>query len=384
MFDVEIPEEALEPGEEAGEAARRGPMATAVRETAQSLRERQDAEARIRRENDALAHEHVRLKRAGLVILSVPTHAVVADALTRDRSSAADADLAELKASILALGLSNPIRVAPMPDGRFALIQGWRRLRAFIELEGEHRDGRFTHIPACRTPDGDMRETSYRRMVDENMVRKGVSFAEMARLARSYAADPASGCPDADTAVTALFRSASYQKRSYIRAFIDLLDRLGDGLAHPEALSRNLGLDLRRALDDRPDLAETLRQTLAARPDRSAEEEASILRAALSEPGRTARDSGPEAARGAAAPAPVPVSGRPAMPALAGRRALTLLVDTALGPVRCVAGDGRLTLQGATDFAAMPPQRLEHAIRAALTALAGEDGAEREGTIRPD
>ena len=47
---------------------RRGPMATAVQENAEALRSRAEAEAAIRAENDALAHELVRLKREGLVV----------------------------------------------------------------------------------------------------------------------------------------------------------------------------------------------------------------------------------------------------------------------------------------------------------------------------
>ena len=44
-------------------------------------------------------------------------------------------------------------------------------------------------------------EVSYRRMVDENLVRKSVSFAEMANLARSYAIDPCVGAPGMEEAI---------------------------------------------------------------------------------------------------------------------------------------------------------------------------------------
>ena len=43
--------------------ARRGPMAAAITENAEALAERRAAEERIRAENDALAHELVRLKK---------------------------------------------------------------------------------------------------------------------------------------------------------------------------------------------------------------------------------------------------------------------------------------------------------------------------------
>jgi ParB family chromosome partitioning protein len=366
MFEIELPEGALETGAATEDGARRGPMATAVRETAESLRERRDVEAGIRLENDALAHEHVRLKRAGLVIQLIPAHMVEATKLVRDRASDRDADLAELKASIMALGLSNPIRVEPRPDGRYELIQGWRRLRAFLELEAEHRDGRFTHIPACHAPTDDALETSYRRMVDENLVRKDVSFAEMAGLARRYAADPATGCGDVDRAVTTLFRSAGYQKRSYIRAFAELLERVGDALAHPEALSRNLGLDLRRALDATPALADHMRAALAAAPARSAAEEAAILRRVLDDaaapPGPTSGLRATPSARAPAVPAP-------------RLRAVTVAIETQAGPIRCVAADGRLTVRGVADFSMIAPHRLELALRGLMQALSDGDDA---------
>jgi ParB family chromosome partitioning protein len=368
MFEIEAPDDGFETEPAATEPSRRGPMASAVRETADSLRERGALEAAIRAENDALAHDHVRLKRAGLIIQPVPTHLVDATKLTRDRASDRDADLAELKASIMALGLSNPIRVEPTPGGRYELIQGWRRLRAFIELEGEHRDGRFTLIPACHAPAGDALETSYRRMVDENLVRRDVSFAEMAQLARRYAADPATGCDDVDRAVAALFRSAGYQKRSYIRAFVELLDRLADALAHPQALSRNLGLDLRRALDATPGLADRLRAALAAAPGRSAEEETEILRRVLAGAGAQAAS-----AKAAGATPPDRAEGGRADPAAARRlRRVSLAVETAAGPVRCVAAEGRLTLWGPADFAGIAPRRMERALRAFMRALSDE------------
>ena len=74
MFDVDLPDDLetfpagkVEPPAPAT-GNRRGPMATAISETAESLNERQEIEAKIRAENDALAHEHVRLKKLGLIV----------------------------------------------------------------------------------------------------------------------------------------------------------------------------------------------------------------------------------------------------------------------------------------------------------------------------
>lgn len=353
MFDIEMPEDAPEaPAPSAERGERRGPMASAVWETAESLKNRRAVEARIRAENDALAHEHVRLKRAGLITDMVPVHLVDVTKLVRDRSEKPDDSLAELKASILAIGLSNPIRVERKEDGRFELIQGWRRLRAFRELEGEHQDGRFNRIPAGYVAAGDALPVSYRRMVDENLVRRDVSFAEMARLAQAYASDPQTDCDDVDRAVAVLFRSANYQKRSYIRAFADLLDAIGDALAHPEAMGRNLGLELRKRIEAQPEVAARLKAALRAAPKRSEAQELEILRTELSAVGESEARS------------KVAKSDR-----ITGRAKTTFRVTTARGEVKCVAANGRLELRGTTDFANVDARRLEDAVTAFVAAL---------------
>lgn len=365
MFDIEMPDDAAadaaptDAADAEAKGLRRGPMASAVRENAESLRERREVEARIRAENDALAHEHVRLKRAGLIMDMIPVHMVDATKLVRDRSAKADDSLAELKASIMAIGLSNPIRVERRENGRYELIQGWRRLQAFRELEGEYQDGRFTHIPAGYVAAGDALPTSYRRMVDENLIRKDVSFAEMARLAQAYAADPETGCEDVDRAVATLFRSAGYQKRSYIRAFADLLDAIGDALKHPEAIGRNLGLDLRKRIEADPDAAAALRAALKAAPMRSEAEELAILRSGLAAaPKRSAGQGASAASRSAA------------------RAKTTLRVATAEGEMKCVAANGRIEIRGAADFSAVESRRLEAAVAAFIEALAPGQGGD--------
>lgn len=63
-------------------------------------------------------------------------------------------------------------------------------------------------------------------MVDENMVRKDISFAEMAQLALHYAMDPLTEEHDPEKCGVILFKSAGYQKRSYIRNFIPLVEAL--------------------------------------------------------------------------------------------------------------------------------------------------------------
>jgi ParB family chromosome partitioning protein len=356
MFDIDIPDEM--PPEPAAPAAasepRRGPMASAVRENADSLRSRAETEARIRAENDALAHEHVRLKKAGLITDLIALDAIDATKLTRDRAEGEDAEIDELKESIRAIGLSNPIRVEAAGQGRYELIQGWRRLQAFKALLAETGDEAYARIPAGIVAAGDALETSYRRMVDENLVRKDVSFAEMAMLAQAYAADPGTDCEDVDRAVAVLFKSAGYQKRTYIRAFAQLLDMLDGALKHPAALPRNLGLDLRRRLEGDAQALAAVRAALTAAPDRTAEQELDMLRAAV---------------EGEAAPAARPT---PPRPASASRARTNFRLATAGGEMRCTASNGRLEVRGPADFAGYDPRRLETALAQFFKALEAE------------
>jgi ParB family chromosome partitioning protein len=356
-FSIDLPDDADEPvkAPPARETPRRGPMASAVRETADSLRDRHEVEGEIRAENDALAHEHVRLRDQGLVLTPVPLTLIDAGMLTRDRAPGEDPEMDGLKASIQEIGLSNPIRVAKR-GGRYELIQGWRRLQAYRALHAETGEDRFATIPAGMTPEEDALETSYRRMVDENLVRKDISFAEMAELARAYAADPGTACADVDAGVAALFRSAGYQKRSYIRAFAQLLDLLGEHLKHPREMPRNLGLAVRRRLDAAPGGLRDLIAALAAAPERDAGLELTILRGFVGEEESQGRAATPTASAHAKAPRGAKTTFRVARPD---------------GEAKCTASNGRLELRGETDFTAVDRERLEQAVAAFYRALDG-------------
>jgi ParB family chromosome partitioning protein len=328
------------------EPQRRGPMASAIAETADATAERADAEAAIRAENDALAHEHVRLKKLGLITDLVKTEEVHCRKLTRDRSAQADPDLAELKESIKAVGLSNPIRVEQTEDG-YELIQGFRRLAAFRELAAETRDPRYTRIPAAMVPRGEPLVTLYRKMVDENLIRKDLSFGEMAQLALSYARDE--GIPVGD-AVYTLYASALKQKRSYIRQFARVLDALDGQLRHPEAIPRALGLELDRAFEATPELAAAVLATLNATPRRGEEQEIQILRAALTAPVEPRKEK--------AAKTVSKTSLRLARPE---------------GEARVTASDGKIELRLTRDFSAVSRARLQEGIEALLAALDEEE-----------
>ncbi|MDE3120182.1 MAG: ParB N-terminal domain-containing protein [Paracoccaceae bacterium] len=369
MFDIEMPaEESVPPVEAApaptetfpaGKTARRGPMATAITEAAQSARDRQDIEAQIRAENDALAHEHVRLKKLGLVMDLVPVDQVETWKLVRDRSKAPDPELADLVQSIRTLGLSNPIRLEARSDGRFELIQGFRRLAAYRTLLAETGDDRWARIPAVVAEPGEQLERLYRLMVDENLVRKDISFAEMAQLALDYAADPQTAETDPDKVVAQLFASAGYQKRSYVRSFIKLLDRIGKHLKYAPAIPRALGLTLLQKIEVEPVLVDILREDLGRWDDRSEAEELSIL--------RRIAGAGEEGAEPAA-----PTATRLAKPAAApGKAKTSFQIHRREGAAKCTAANGRLEIRLPRDFSVIDRRRLEEAVRRMLDQLDG-------------
>lgn len=357
MFDIEMPEDDTGETFPAGKAedrdARRGPMATAIAETVESSRDRARIEAEIRAENDALAQEHVRLKRAGLITDMIPLDAIDTQKLIRDRAPGADFELAELVESIREIGLSNPIRVEPAGEGRYELIQGWRRLSAYRELLKETGDAELWGcIPAGIAARGDQLQQLYRRMVDENMVRKDISFAEMAQLAVHYAMDPLTEENDPEKAVAILFKSAGYQKRSYIRNFIRLVERLGETLLYPQEIPRALGLALSQRLDEVPGTAAAIKAELKDWDTRSVKDELDLLRRFAGQ--------GDAPSGGSEAPA------KPASPVPAGRAKTTFQIARPQGSAKCVAANGRLEIRLPRDFSAVDRRRLEAAVTAML------------------
>lgn len=229
------------------------------------------------RRNDTLAHEFVRLKKLGLIVDALPLDLIDARKLTRDRARRLDRDLDDLEASIRDVGLSNPIRVEAAAGGRYELIQGYRRLAAYRALFEETGDETYARIPAGLVAMGESLAGLYRRMVDENMVRKDISFAEMGSLARAYADDPQSEAADVDEAVAHLFASAGRQKRVYIRYFATLTGALEKDLEFPEAILRALGLALVKRLDDDPAFVAVIARALRDAPKRDAATEVALL-----------------------------------------------------------------------------------------------------------
>jgi len=285
----------------------------------------------------------------------VPVGAVATTKLVRDRKSGADAEIDELKTSIREIGLSNPIQVEETAEGTFELIQGYRRLQSFIELHAETGDARYATIPAIVLAGGETLEQSYRRMVDENLVRADISFAEMGELARAYADSPDTECDSAVDAVAVLFKSAGYQKRTYIRGFARLMGLIGPALDHPETLSRNLGLAVLKRLEAEPGARDALVADLNDVGDAKAQ--AGVLAAFAGGAGETEGRAVPAAAK------PKPVR---------GRAKTTFRMDAGGREVKCIAGTQRLELSGDTDFSAYERERLERAVDAFFGVLDGE------------
>jgi ParB family chromosome partitioning protein len=328
---------------------RRGPMATAISENADALRSRAEAEQKIREENDRLAHEFVRLKKLGLMVDRIPIGRIGAAKLIRDRREGRDPDLDELKASIKSIGLSNPIRVEENDDGTYELIQGYRRLRAYVELLRETEDEAYEHIPAGLVAKGDTLQNLYRRMVDENLVRRDISFAEMAQLALNYSQDEGTRAKSLEDAVSDLYASAGRQKKIYIRHFAQLLGAVGDLLKFPEAIPRALGLELRKRLEADAACTPELREALTGAKAATEEAELEVLRGFL----EGKRKAAP---RAAAAPRP-------------GVAKTTLRCTVPAGTVRCQARDGKIEMAMERDFSEIDRHKLEGAIAAFFAAL---------------
>ncbi len=323
---------------------RRGPMAAAISENADALTQRQAAEAAIRAENDALAHEHVRLKRAGLITDLIPLSEILTEKLIRDRVTGRDEDIDELKASIRDIGLSNPIRVEKLLDG-YELIQGFRRLTAYKELFAETGDPAFAKIPASINASGEDIQQLYRRMVDENLVRRGVSFGEMAQLAIAYRTEDPQ-VESYDQAVETLFASSGRQRRSYLKSFVRLMLLIGDDLAHPEALPRALGLNLLKRIETDPAQCEKLREALSVQSGRDAEEELALLHGFMAaKVTKTPKSDVRKTAK------------------------TTFKVSRPEGMAKCTAADGRIDLQLDRDFSGLERDKLEKAVQAFFDTL---------------
>ncbi|MEA5163356.1 ParB N-terminal domain-containing protein [Cereibacter johrii] len=325
-----------------------GPMGVAVRESAASAQEASDALVEQRRQNAADAREFRAARDEGRVLVRLPVGEIEVDQLPRDRldlEGIAESDeMEELKASIRERGQREPIEVYLSSSGRYQLKKGWRRLTALRQLHAESQEDRFAcAIARVTTPDAD-RADLYVDMVEENVIRQDLSFAEMAQIALALAADPQAGVGDADAAVARLYRSLHKVKRSYIRSFVALMTAVGEDLPFPKGVPRDLGVDVARKLGDGLEIP---RSRLAACT--SVEEQNDLLRGLV---------------KGAARPAGVGVAAAPT-----ARQKYEFRV----GDTKVTARNGEFRIRAACDYSGIERRVLERAVRAFQDALSRKE-----------
>ncbi|MEM9700711.1 MAG: chromosome partitioning protein ParB [Pseudomonadota bacterium] len=321
-----------------------GPMGAAVRDAAESLQEATEAKVEQRRQNAADAKAYRAAQGEGRVLSNVPLADVMATDLPRDRldleAVAASTEMEELKASIRERGQKEPVELYRDAAGQLQLKKGWRRFTALSQLFAETGDEAFaTIIARIEAGEGD-RLARYIDMVEENVVREDLSFAEMAQVAILAAQDEGTDEVDPDAMVLRLYGSLHKVKRSYIRSFVFLLSALEDDLKWPKAVSRNLGVDVARALKS-VETAGVLRADLRACA--SEDEQTAVLSAFL--------EAKPETVK-----APKPVEPKEKR-------------EFHVGDMKVTARKGECRIVADDDFAGLPKAQLEYAVQAFQRAL---------------
>lgn len=346
----------ISPGDLPADRPRRsrepGPMAVAVRESAASAQEASETLIEQRRQNAVDAKEFRAARDEGRVLVRLALDQIATDALPRDRldldSVAAGDEMDELKASLQERGQREPIEVFLSNDGTFQLKAGWRRLMALRQLLSETSDPRFSLILARVTIAGQDRAELYIDMVEENVIRQDLSFAEMAQIALQLAHDPQAGVEGSDEAVSRLFRSLHKVKRAYIRSFVGLLECLGDAIKFPKAIPRDLGVDVARRLQSTGEEAVVDLRNRLARVS-TAEEQCAMLRSFLSAPEDAGRRqvSSPSAER--------------------------QKFEFHVGESKVTARKGEFRIKAGIDFAAVERQVLERAVKAFHAVLSAKE-----------
>lgn len=245
---------------------RRGPMAEAVAETAETLDERQAERARLLEKMKSDQAEYQSAVDDERLDLLVDVTEIRTDMLERDRAAldteVDDVEMRELKSSIANRGLQQSIKLFQDPDGGYQLESGWRRLTAYRQLLVETGDTKYQRIRSKVAPDfGDL-DAAYGRMVDENMVRKGVSHGELAVLAVRYARADGTAVATVEAAVDTLFASAARAKRYHLRQISVLFEQVFDVLGDPSGVPRDVLLKAADRVQQDPGTLEVLRGRL--------------------------------------------------------------------------------------------------------------------------
>ena len=326
-----------------------GPMGAAVRDVAENLQETTEAKIEQRRRNAEDAKTFRQAQGEGRVLYQIPLGDIFTDDLPRDRLAleevAQSDEMEELKSSIRDRGQREPVEVYVGPNGQYQLKKGWRRYTALSQLFTETKDQRFGTITArIESGDGD-RISRYVDMVEENVVREDLSFAEMAQVAITAARD--AGVDEVDPAelVSRLYSALHKTKRSYIKSFVFLLNALGDDLKWPKAIPRNLGVDASRALRS-PDQADALCVKLAT--SASAEDQNAVLREFVETSQKSSTSTSAKT---------------PAEP--------KQKFEFHVGKTKVTARQGECRIVSEVDFATLPKKQLEDAVRAFEEALKG-------------
>ncbi|AGT11069.1 ParB N-terminal domain-containing protein [Paracoccus aminophilus] len=322
-----------------------GPMGAAVREVAGSLAESTENLVEQRRQNAAEAKLFRAAQEEGRVLEAISLDAIRTDDLPRDRLDltliANSDEMEELKASMRERGQKEPIEVYQTQEG-YQLKKGWRRLTALRQLHEETQDARFETVLARVAEGSASRIDLYIDMVEENVIREDLSFAEMAQVAISAASDASLDGQGADALVGRIYASLHKMKRSYIRSFVFLLQSLGPSLRFPKAISRNLGVEAARKIQAAPDLTQGLRDELEAAV--TAEEQVSTLQRFVDGVVVTRRTP----------PAGAPKRGK---------------YEFHVGNAKVTARKGECRILSEVDFSAIDRRRLQVAIEAFQNAL---------------
>jgi ParB family chromosome partitioning protein len=167
----------------------------------------------------------------------VPLAEIDDAALPRDRTGLDPEPLRELRDSILASGLRQPVELFPLEsprgDLRYGIVSGFRRVAAFRELLAMGFE-RFATIPAFLLPARDLPQT-LAAMVEENEIRADLSPYEQGRIAMLLRDQDI--FPTIEEAVDRLYPAANRMKRSRLRSFARVAESLDDVLTAPEKLS---------------------------------------------------------------------------------------------------------------------------------------------------
>jgi len=256
--------------------------------------------------------------------------------------------------SLRDIGLSNPVRVQRRANGDgYNLIQGYRRYEAYRLLLAETGSRQWRSIPSLILPWQNGLKHLYRQMIDENIVRKELSFAEMAEAARNFAADPTSDTQTVAEALPILFQSASYARRSYIGAFARLLEHIGPILKYPTALPLDLGLQLLRMIETSALSVVQIKAALSNWDNRSVRDELDVLQRMTQMP--EVEDKMPEMMEQKALHSPH-----------AAYDLTTFDIRLPTGQAMCTASIGRLEIRANRNFARISRGHIEQAVQSLL------------------